>query len=80
MMIVSEKITSKFIKLYSVFIKKKDLKLIRNGFFLVKKWEKQVIIFMIMLTGSSKRIYNPMNYTGIFFIHYRYMPEYENNW
>ena len=39
----------------------------KNRFFQLKKWEIQVIIFIIMLTRSSKRIFNPMHYTG--FIH-----------
>ena len=32
----------------------------------MKKWEFQIIVFMITLTRSSERIYNPMRYTGIF--------------
>ena len=36
--------------------------LIRN-IFLVEKGEIQVILFMIMLTRSSERIFNPMRYT-----------------
>ena len=34
------------------------------GLFLVKKWEIQVIMSMIMLTRSSERIFNPNHYTG----------------
>ena len=32
-----------------------------------EKWEIQVIVFMIMLTGSSERIFNSMRYTVINF-------------
>ena len=39
------------------FYSKKDLKLIKN-------WEIQVIVFMIMLTRSSGKIINPIRYTG----------------
>ena len=59
------KITSQYIRLYPVFTKKKDFNLIREGLFLVKKREFQIIITMIMLTRSSERIYNPSRYTGI---------------
>ena len=60
----SGKITSKSVRLIPVFIKN-DLKFIKNRFFLVKKLEIQVIVFMTMLTRSSERIFNPMRYTGI---------------
>ena len=40
------------------------MKLLKNRFFLVKKLEIQVIVFMIMHTRSSERIFNPMHYTG----------------
>ena len=40
------------------------MKLIKNSFFFVKKWEIQVIIFMIMLTSSSERILNQIPHTG----------------
>ena len=30
----------------------------------MKKWEIQVIAFMIMLTRVSERIFNPMRYAG----------------
>ena len=58
------KVTSKAIWLYPVFIKKKIIIIMKNRFFVVKKWEIQVIISMILLTPSSKRIFNPMRYTG----------------
>ena len=45
-----------------------DIKLIKKNFFQVKKWEIQVVIFMIRLTRSSKRIFNPMRYTGWEFV------------
>ena len=44
--------------------RKKDLKLIKNAFFLVKNQIIQVIVFMIMFTRPSERIFNPMSYTG----------------
>ena len=43
----------------------KHLKLIKNIFLPVKKWEIQIIVYIIMLTRFSKRIFNPMRYTGI---------------
>ena len=39
--------------------------LINNRFFLVKKYEIQVSISMIMLTRSSERIFNPICYTSL---------------
>ena len=36
----------------------------KKRFFLVKKWNILVIVFMIMLTCSSKRNFNQMRYTG----------------
>ena len=36
-----------------------------NKKILVKIWEIQVIVFIIMLTRSSKRIFNLLRYTGI---------------
>ena len=60
-MIVSEKSHENYtISFYS----KQDFKLIQNRFFRVKKLEIQVIVFMIMLTRSSERIFYPMRYTG----------------
>ena len=59
------KITPKSIRPYPLFYSKKDLKLVKNRFFLVKKLEIQVIISKIMPTRSSKRIFNPMRYTLI---------------
>ena len=55
------------IKIYqttSTFYSKKYLMLIKNIYFLVKKWEIQVIVFMIMRTRSSGRIFIPMHYAG----------------
>ena len=57
------KITSKSISLYPIFIKKKDLKSIKNRFFLVKKLEIQVIIYDYAYS-FSETIFNPMHYTG----------------
>ena len=36
----------------------------KKGLFLVKNWEIQVILYMIMLTRSSERIPIPSRYTG----------------
>ena len=36
----------------------------------MKKYEIQVIVFMIMLTRCLERIFNPMRYTGIVFYLY----------
>ena len=33
----------------------------------MKKYEIQIIVFMITLTRSSERIFNSMHYTGIVF-------------
>ena len=54
------KITSKYIRLYPAFIKKKVL-------FLMKKLEIQVIISIVILTRSSERVFNPSRYTGIIY-------------
>ena len=62
-MIASEKNQIKIYQTTTCFYSKKDLKLIKNSFFLVKKWEILVIICMIMFTRSSDRIFNPMHYT-----------------
>ena len=43
-------------RLYPVFIFFLNMKLMKNGFFLLKKWEFQSIFSMIMLTRSSERI------------------------
>ena len=40
------------------------LKSIKNRFFLVKKWEIQVILSIIMLIRSLERVFIPMRYTG----------------
>ena len=40
----------------------------KKGLCLVKKWEIQVIIFLILLTRSTERIFNPMRYTDIIVI------------
>ena len=44
---------------YSQFLFNKIFKVNKNIFFLVKKIEIQVIVFMIMFTRSSERIFNP---------------------
>ena len=46
------------------FLLKKNLNLIKIRFFLMKKWEIQAIVFMHPFTRSSKRIFNPMRFTG----------------
>jgi len=56
------KSTSKFIGLQSVVIKKR-FEVDKNQIFSSEKGEFQVIVFMIMLTRSSERIFNPMRYT-----------------
>ena len=30
----------------------------------MKKWEIKIILYMVMFTRSSERIFNPMRYTG----------------
>ena len=40
---------------------------IKKWLFLVKKWEIQVIVTIIMLTRSLENIFNPSRYTGISF-------------
>ena len=55
------------IKIYQTticFKSKIDFMQIKNRFFLVKKLDIQVIGFMIMLTRSSDRIFDPMRYIG----------------
>ena len=63
-MIVSEKITS--IEIYQIISSFffKDLNIIKQGLFLVKKLENQVIKTMIMLPRSSERIFNQSRCTG----------------
>ena len=65
------KITSKSIGLCATsFYSTQDFKWIKNRFFLLKKWEIQVIVLMITLTRSSERILNPMRLTRTYeFIH-----------
>ena len=46
------------------FYFQKYIMLIKNSFFLVKKLEIQVNVFMIMFSRSLERIFNPMRYTG----------------
>ena len=53
----------------------------KHQFFLVKKWEIQIIVFMITLTRTLKRIFTPMRYTGYYVvllhaIDYSYTPLY----
>ena len=62
-MIASEK-THQNLSDYKQSALKKNVKLIKNRYFLVKNGEIQVIISVNMLTRSSDRIYNPMRYTG----------------
>ena len=40
----------------------------KNIFFPFKTWEIQVILFLIMLTRASERIFNPMRYTGCYIL------------
>ena len=47
----------------------KDLELI-HLIFQVEILEIQVIVYMIMLTRSLERIFNPMRWTGLFIIGY----------
>ena len=70
-MIASEK-SHQNLSDYNQFLFKKDLKLTKNRFFLVKKWVIVVTVFMIMLSRSSERIFNPMRYTGINVVSYTY--------
>ena len=56
------KITSKYIQ----FLFSKRFKINTKQICSSAKWEIQVIVFMIMLTRFSQRIFNPMRYTGIF--------------
>ena len=37
-----------------------------NDIYREKKWEIQVIVFMIMVIRSSERIFNPISYTGMY--------------
>ena len=66
-MIASEKSHSNLSDYNELLLKKKDLKLIKNRYSLAKKSETQVIVFMIMLTRSSEKIFDSMRYTGILF-------------
>ena len=58
-----EKITSKSIGLYPVFVFKKLIQW-KKGLFLLKKWLIQVIITMIMFSRSSEKIFNQSRYTS----------------
>ena len=49
---------------YIHFCIQKDLKLIKDRFFLGEKWEIQLIISMTMLTRSSEIFFNPMPFSG----------------
>ena len=62
-MIVSEKWHQNLYD-YIQFLFKKRFKVDKNRLFLVKKWDIQIIIFVIMLTRFSERIFIPMRYTG----------------
>ena len=60
---------------YNQFLLKKKKFEVKKRYFLVKKLEIKVIVFMIMLTHSSERIFNTMRYTGCIYlklIHDRY--------
>ena len=55
------------IKIYqtiSSFCSKQDFNLIKNRMISSKKWEIQVILFMIMPSRSSAMIFNQSGYTG----------------
>ena len=61
----TEKMTSKSIRIYPVFIKKR-LKVNKKSFSSSeKKRNSEVIISIIKLTRSSEMIFNPMRYTGL---------------
>ena len=51
---------------YNQFLFKKRFQDNKDRFFLIKKLEIQIIVFMIMLTRSSERIFIRMRYTGIY--------------
>ena len=57
------KITSKSIRLPPVLIQTK-CEVDQKRFYLVKNWEIQIILFMIMFTRSPERIFNPIRYSG----------------
>ena len=57
------KITSKSIRIQPVFITK-IFKVNKKQIFLGKKLEIQVIVFMIMLTRPSERIFNSTRYAN----------------
>ena len=58
------KIISKSIRLYPVFIQKRFGFNKKRDYFWWKKLEIQVILYMVMPTRSSERIFNPSRYTG----------------
>jgi len=62
-MIASEK-SHQNLSDYNQFLFEKSFEIDKNQIFLSKKLEIQVIAFIIMLTRSSQRIFNPMRYTG----------------
>ena len=62
-MIISEK-SHQNLSDYNQFLFKKRFEFDKKQIFSSEKWEIQVIVFMIMLTRSSKRSFNPMRYTG----------------
>ena len=67
-MIVSEKITSKPIQLYQIFIQK-TFEFNEKGIISCEKTRISgkyiyIYIYMVMLTRSSERIFNPTRYTG----------------
>ena len=52
---------------YNQILFKKKFEVNKNRFLLEKKREIQIIVFMIVLTRFSERIFYPMRYTGICF-------------
>ena len=58
--------TSKSIRLQLVFIKQK-FEVNKKQIFSSEEMKIQVIVFMILFTRSSERIFNSMRYTGIYF-------------
>ena len=62
------------IKIYQtiiIFLFKKRFEVNKKIFILVKLWEIEIIVFMITLTRSSLRIFNPMHFTDFYTISYK---------
>ena len=53
---------------YNQFLSQKKIQVNKKQILSVKKLEIQVIVFIIMLTRFSERIFNPMRYTGQIYI------------